>query len=55
MYVLVLAGISVECASDSTIGDMAHLPQDQLPSEFDVVVDGTGKNSEGIDTHVSCV
>ena len=22
---------------------MAHLPQDELPSEFDVVVDGTGK------------
>ena len=21
---------------------MAHLPQDELPSEFDVVVDGTG-------------
>lgn len=22
---------------------MAHLPQDELPSEFDVVVDGTGE------------
>ena len=22
---------------------MAHLPQDELPSEFDVVIDGTGK------------
>ena len=22
---------------------MAHLPDDELPSEFDVVIDGTGK------------
>ena len=26
-----------------SIKNMAHLPQDELPSEFDVVVDGTGE------------
>ena len=26
---------------------MAHLPADELPSEFDVVVDGTGQFEEG--------
>ena len=34
-----------ECAG---ILDMAHLPQDQLPSEFDVVVDGTGRDGRTV-------